>query len=132
MKLLDEKVKALFEAQPLWYVGTCSDKPEISIIGFKEILDDGRLLLCDVFMNNTLKNIKTNGYICVICCDTEKMESYEIYGKAEYSTAAEYLDNWTELAAAMSGGKLKPKGVVLVSPEKVKVMSASPSNGKEL
>jgi len=132
MKQLDEKVNALFETQPLWYVGTCSDKPEISVIGFKEILDDGRILLCDVFMNNTIANIKTNENVCVICCDPEKMESYEVYGKAEYSTAAEYLDNWTALAAAMSGGKLKPKGVVLITPEKVKVMSASSSNGKEL
>lgn len=132
MKQLDEKVKALFEAQPLWYVGTCSDKPEISIIGFKEILDDGRILLCDVFMNTTLQNIKSNGNICVIACDPDKMESYEIYGKAEYSTAAEYLDSWTALADAMSGGKLKPRGVVLVTSEKIKVMSASPLNGQEL
>lgn len=132
MKQLDEKVKALFEAQPLWYVGTCSDKPEISIIGFKEILDDGRILLCDIFMNSTLDNIKTNGNISIICCDPDKMEAYEVYGKAVYSTDPEYLDNWTVLAAAMSGGKLKPKGVVLITPEKTKVMSASPSNGKEL
>ena len=132
MKQLDEKVKALFEAQPLWYVGTCSDKPEISIIGFKELLDDGRILLCDVFMNNTKQNIMTNGNICVIACDPGKMESYEIYGKAEYTTDAAYLDNWTELAAAMSGGKLKPKGVVLITPETIKVMSANPLNGNEL
>jgi Pyridoxamine 5''-phosphate oxidase. len=132
MKQLDEKTKTLFEAQPLWYVGTCSDKPEISIIGFKEILEDGRLLLCDVFMNSTLSNIKATGNICVICCDPERMEAYEVYGIAEYSTDAEYLGNWSAMAAAMSGGKLKPKGVVLITPERIKVMSANASNGKEL
>lgn len=132
MKQLDEKVKRLLESQPLWYVGTYSDEPNVSIIGFKEVLDDGRLLLCDVFMNHTLKNIKANGKVCVTVCDPDNMEAYSVFGKAEYQSEGELLDGWKPLASAMSGGKLKPKGVVLITPEKVRVMSASPENGKEL
>ncbi|MDO4539870.1 MAG: hypothetical protein Q4B48_02035 [Syntrophomonadaceae bacterium] len=52
-KRLNEKVVKTLEAQPLWYVSTCSDVPENAIVGFHEVLDDRRLLRCDVFMKNT-------------------------------------------------------------------------------
>lgn len=132
MKLLNEKVKNLFESQPLWYVGTCSDKPNVSIIGFKEFLDDGRILLCDVFMKHTIDNIKKNGNVCVTACNPDTMEAYQIFGKAVYQTEGESLESWKAIAASMSGGKLQPKGLVYITPEKVRVMSASRDNGKEL
>ena len=131
MKQLDAKVKSLMEAQPLWYVGTCSDEPNVSCIGFKGIVDDGRILLCDVFMNHTLKNILKNGKVAITVCDPENMEAYQVSGTAEYITDGPYVDEWKPLAAAMSGGKLQPKGIVLVTPETVRDMSASPDNGKE-
>lgn len=132
MKQLDKKVKDIMESQPLWYVGTVSDEPNIAIIGFKEILDDGRILLCDVFMNHTLKNILANGKVAIAVCNPDTMEAYQIFGTAEYQPEGDLLEGWKPLAAAMSGGRLKPKGVVLVTPEKVRVMSASSENGKEL
>ena len=132
MKQLDERVKKLLEAQPLWYVGTCSDVPEVSLIGFKDILDDGRLLLCDVFMKNTKKNILSNGYVCISAGDPETMEGYQIFGKAEYVSEGAYVDEWNSNAQMMSGGKLFAKGVVLVTPERVRVMSVCSTNGKEL
>lgn len=132
MKQLDERVKSLLESEAMWYVGTMGDDPNVSCIGFKEILDDGKLLLCDVFMNHTLKNIRANGKVAITVCSPEKMEAYQISGTAEYLTESPKLESWKELAAAMSGGKLQPKGVVIVTPEAVRVMSASRENGKEL
>lgn len=132
MKLLEERVKKLFESQPLWYVGTCSDEPDVSIIGFKDILDDGRLLLCDVLMKNTKKNILSNAYVCISAADPEKMEGYQIFGKAEYLSGGPYVEEWNNNAQMMSGGKLYAKGVVLVTPERVRVMSVCSTNGKEL
>lgn len=132
MKQLEESVKKLLESQPLWYVGTCSDEPEVAPIGFKDILDDGRLLLCDVFMKNTKKNILSNGYVCISAGDPEKMEGYQVFGKAEYVTDGAYVDEWNNNAQMMSGGKLFAKGVVLVTPERIRVMSVRPTNGKEL
>lgn len=132
MKQLEERVKKLLESQPLWYVGTCSGEPEVSVIGFKDILEDGRLLLCDVFMKNTKKNILSNGYVCITAADPEKMEGYQVFGKAEYITEGPYVDEWNSNAQMMSGGKLFAKGVVLVTPERVRVMSVCSTNGKEL
>lgn len=132
MKQLDEKVKAIFDEASLWYMGTCSGTPEVTAIGFKEILDDGTLFLCDVFMKETLENLKKNNKVVVTACVAEKMRGYEVYGTAQYITEGEALAKWTEIAGSMSGGKLVPKGAVIVTPEKIRNMSANSHNGEEL
>lgn len=132
MKQLTAEVKDLLNSQPLWYVGTFADEPNISVIGFKEILDDGRLLLCDLFMKHTLNNIKANGKISITVCCPDTMEAYMISGKAEHYAESEHLEKWKTIAEQMSGGMLKPKGVVIITPETVRILSANRKNGTEL
>lgn len=132
MKKLSENVINVLDNQPLWYVGTCSDEPNTVVIGFKEILNDGRLLLCDVFMKQTLINLLENGKISIAVCNPDTMEGYQIKGKAVYLSDGVLLESWKESVSAFSGGKLVPKGVVLVSPESVKVISPNSHNGDEL
>jgi predicted pyridoxine 5'-phosphate oxidase superfamily flavin-nucleotide-binding protein len=132
MVQLNDRVKALLESQPIWSVGSFAEEPEITMIGFKEILDDGRLLLCDVFMKKTRKNILANGKVCIAVCNPDAMEGYQINGTTEYVTEGEHYETWKVNAAAMSGGTLVPKGVVLVTPECVRVSSPSKINGKVL
>ena len=132
MKQLEERVKKCLEGQAVWFVGTGADEPDISVIGFKELTDDGKLVLCDVMMNHTLENIRKNGNACVLALNAETMESYLITGAAEYRTSGPVFDAWKQNAAAMTGGKMNAKGVVIVTPESVRVKSPSPENGKEL
>ena len=54
MKQLNEKVKKVFEGQALWSFATCGTEPDISVIGFKELRDDGTIVLCDVMMKPAL------------------------------------------------------------------------------
>jgi predicted pyridoxine 5'-phosphate oxidase superfamily flavin-nucleotide-binding protein len=132
MMVLNDRVKALLDSQPLWYVATCSDEPEVSMIGFKEILDDGRLLLCDVFMKKSYDNIMANGKLCIAIANPETMEGYQISGTAEYITEGSHMEIWKENAAAFSGGRLAPKGIVIVTPECVRIAAPSRTNGKVL
>lgn len=132
MKQLTAEVIDLLNSQPLWYVGSFSDMPNTSIIGFKEVLEDGHLLLCNVFMNHTLTNIKENGKISITVCSPETMQAYMLSGTAEYQTESEHLERWKAMAQEMTGGKLIPKGVVIVTPEAVRVLSANRKNGTEL
>lgn len=133
MKQLDERVVRLFDSQPIWYVGTTDgDSPNVAAIGFKEFLPDGRILLCDVFMNRTKENILKNGRVAISCCDPERFEGYQIFGTGEYVSEGEYVDGWKETAQAMSGGRMTAKGVVLVTPEAVKVQTVGPKNDKML
>lgn len=132
MVVLSDRVKALLDSQPLWYVGTFSKEPEVTAIGFKEILEDGKLLLCDVFMKKTYDNILANGKVCIMVASADTMEAYQINGTAEYITEGPHMETWKENASAFSGGKLAPKGIVLVTPESVRVSAPSKTNGKVL
>lgn len=44
--------------EQLWYLGTYSDEPNAVPVAFKDVTDDGKLVVGDVFLNTTLSNIK--------------------------------------------------------------------------
>ena len=132
MKQLDEKVKKVFESQALWFFGTCSDAPDVSVIGFKELRDDGTIVLCDVMMKHAVENIRKNGRASVLAVDDETMSAYQISGRAVYLTSGPVFEEWKQNAEAMTGGRMSGKGVVILTPETVRDKSAGAHNGEEL
>ena len=68
----------------MWYLGTYSDEPNAIPVAFKDVTEDGKLVVGDVFLNVTLKNIEANGKIAVSACDPQTMEGYQI--KARQNT----------------------------------------------
>ena len=62
--VLNENVKKLLKEQ-MWYLATYSDEPNAVPVAFKDITSDGKLVVGDVFMDTTLKNVKLNGKIAV-------------------------------------------------------------------
>ena len=130
MKQLDEKVRALFESQKLWYMGTSGTDADVSVIGFRELEEDGRMVLCDVFMNEALANIRKTGRASVLAARADTMESYIVSGRAEYLTAGPEFEAWKKKSAAATNGRLNAKGVVIVTPDTVRVKTPGPDNGK--
>ncbi len=132
MKQLDEKVKKVFEGQALWFFGTCGAEPDVSVIGFKELRDDGTVVLCDVMMKHALENIAKTGRASVLAVDAETMAAYQIIGSAAYETSGPVFEEWKQNADAMTGGRMPAKGVVILTPERVVDKSAGKHNGEEL
>ena len=132
MKQLDEKVRNLFEKQALWYMGTASGDADISVIGFKELTPDGRFILCDVFMKKALENVLASGRASVLAADASNMESYIVSGRAEYLTSGPEFESWKEKSAAKTGGRMTAKGVVIVTPDTVRVKTPGLNNGREM
>ena len=132
MKQLDEKVKKVFEGQALWSFGTCGAEPDVSVIGFKELRDDGTIVLCDVMMKQALKNIAQNGRASVLAVDPDTMAAYMVSGSAVYKTSGPVFEEWKANAEAMTGGRMPAKGVVILTPERVVDKSAGRHNGEEL
>lgn len=58
--MLNESViKVLKNA--MWDLATCADgEPNVVPVAFKDITEDGKLVVGDVFLETTLKNIKAN------------------------------------------------------------------------
>lgn len=59
--MLTEAVKKVL-AENMWDLATCSDnQPNVVPVAFKDVTADGKLVIGDVFLETTLKNLQTNG-----------------------------------------------------------------------
>ena len=128
---LNENVKKLLKEQ-MWYLATYSDEPNSVPVAFKDITADGKLVVGDVFMDTTLKNVKINRKIAVSASDAKTMEGYQIKGTAEYITEGEVVDTFKKVVSDMFKGALTAKGALIITPEKVIVTTPGPDNKKEL
>lgn len=73
--MLNESViKVLKNA--MWDLATCADgEPNVVPVAFKDVTEDGKLVVGDVFLETTLKNIKANeGKIAISAYDTKSLE----------------------------------------------------------
>ena len=59
---MKENVVKLLKEQ-LWYLCTYSDEPNAVPVGFKDVTEDGKLIVGDVMMDTTVANIKANGKV---------------------------------------------------------------------
>lgn len=85
--MLDERVRKLLKEQ-LWDLATCCDnQPNVVPVAFREVTEEGMLLIADVFLETTLNNLKaTGGAIAISVYDPQTFEGYQISGVAEYVT----------------------------------------------
>ena len=128
---MKENVVKLLKEQ-MWYLGTYSDEPNAIPVAFKDVTEDGKLVVGDVFLNVTLKNIEANGKIAVSACDPQTMEGYQIKGTAEHITEGEIVDTFKTLVSDMFNGAVTAKGALVITPEKVIVTTPGAHNGDEL
>lgn len=118
----------------MWDIATCADgEPNVVPVAFKDITDDGKLIVGDVFLDTTLKNIKENdGKIAISAYDAQKLEGYQIKGTAEYLTGGEIVDNFKAMVEKMFNGAATAKGALVITPEKVIVTTPGADNKKEI
>lgn len=116
----------------LWYLGTYSNEPNAVPVAFKDVTDDGVLLVGDVFLDQTLKNIEANGKICVSVCNAETMEGYQIKGSAEYLSEGEIVDTFKKAVEEMFEGAATAKGALKITADKIIVTTPGPDNKKVL
>lgn len=128
---MNENVKKIFKEQ-MWYLATYSTEPNAVPVAFKDVTDDGKLVVGDVFLETTLNNIKANGKIAVSASDASTMEGYQIKGTAQYITEGPIVDTFKKLVSDMFNGAVTAKGALIITPEKVIVTTPGSDNKKEL
>ena len=58
--MINEDVRAIL-ANGMWDLATCAnDEPNVIPVAFKDVTDDGKLVVGDVFMETTLANLQKN------------------------------------------------------------------------
>ena len=130
---MNKNVKELLENH-MWDLATCLDnKPNVVPVAFKEVTDDGKLVISDVFLETTLKNIAgNNGSIAISVYDDKKLEGYQIKGSATYTTSGGLVDKYKKIVESMFHGAATCKGVLTVTPDTIIVTTPGPENKKVL
>ena len=110
--------------EQLWYVATYGEEPNVVPVGFKDVTEDGKLVMGVVLMEETLKNIAANGKVAISACDGATAEGYQVKGAAEFVTEGPVVDMFKKIAEDTF------KGALIVTPEKVIVTTPGPDNKK--
>ena len=118
----------------MWDLATCANgEPNVVTVAFKDITEDGKLVVGDVFLETTLNNIKENdGKIAISAYDTQSLEGYQIKGTAEYVTEGELVDTFKAMVEKMFNGAATAKGALVITPSKVIVTTPGADNKKEI
>ncbi len=118
----------------MWDLATCANgEPNVVPVAFKDVSEDGKLLVGDVFLETTLNNIKANGgKIAVSVYDSKNLEGYQIKGTAEYVTSGAVVDAFKVAVEKMFNGAATAKGALIITPEKVIVTTPGTNNKKVL
>ena len=128
---MTENVVKVLKAN-VWSVATCSDVPNVVPVGFKDVTEDGLLVVGDVMMDTTMKNVQANGKIAISAFDPKTSEGYQVKGTAVYHTEGPVVDALREKAMAVFQGAMTVKGALVITPDKVIVTSPGPDNKKVL
>ncbi len=120
-----------YPEKPLVWVATCSeDEPHLVPVCFVKALDDGRLLIGNVFIKRTERNIESNPRIAVgVAFKREGWDGYLLKGRAEVLREGELFESFKREVLERSGGKRELSSALLVSVEEV--YSLAPKKGKK-
>ena len=131
--MLNESVIKLLK-NGMWDLATCANgEPNVVPVAFKDVTDDGKLVVGDVFLETTLQNLEANdGKIAISVYDAQNMEGYQIKGTAEYATEGAVVDTFKAMVEEMFHGAATAKGALIVTPSRVIVTTPGADNKKEL
>lgn len=131
--MMNENVLNLLKSS-MWDLATCANgEPNVVPVAFKDVTDDGKLVVGDVFLETTLNNIKANnGKIAISVYDPQNLEGYQIKGSAEYVSEGAVVDTFKAMVEKMFNGAATAKGALIITPEKVIVTTPGADNKKVL
>lgn len=131
--MLNENVVKVLK-NGMWDLATCANnEPNVVPVAFKDVTDDGKLVVGDVFLETTLKNLKANqGKIAISVYDAQSLEGYQIKGVAQYVTEGELVSTFKAMVEKMFNGAATAKGALVITPDKVIVTTPGADNKKEI
>ena len=113
---------------------TCSaGVPNAVPVAFKDVTDDGKLVVGDVFLDTTLRNLAANdGRIAISVYDAKTLGGYQIRGTAEYVADGPVVATFKAMVEQMFQGAATAKGALIITPETVVVTMPGAENKKVL
>lgn len=118
----------------MWDLATCSaGVPNVVPVAFKDVTDDGKLVVGDVFLDTTLRNLAANdGRIAISVYNAKTLEGYQIRGAAEHVSDGPVVAMLKAMVEQMFQGAATAKGALVITPETVIVTTPGAENKKVL
>lgn len=132
--MLYEKVVNLLK-NSMWDLATCcaQGNPNVVPVAFKDITPEGKLVVGDVFLDQTLKNLEANGgKIAISVYDPKTFEGYQLKGTAKHITEGPVVDTFKKIVEDMFKGAVTAKGALVITVDKVIVTTPGADNKKVL
>ena len=130
---MNDEVKKILE-ENMWDLATVShNRPNVVPVAFKEVMEDGKLAVGDVFLSQTLKNLEeSGGAIAISAYDAKKLQGYQVQGTASYIKEGPMVDKYKQIVESMFHGACTAKGVLIITPERIIVTTPRADNKKVL
>lgn len=131
--MLNENVKKLLK-ENMWDLATCSDGvPNVVPVALKDVTDNGKLVVGDMFLDTTLRNLAANGgRIAISVYDAKTLEGYRIQETAEHVSDGPVVAMFKAMVEQMFQGAATAKGALVITPETVIVTTPGAENKKVL
>ena len=131
--MLNENVIKLLK-ENMWDLATCSaGVPNVVPVALKDVTDDGKLVVGDVFLDTTLRNLAANGgRIAIFVYDAKTLEGYQLRGAAEHVSDGPVVAMFKAMVEQMFQGAATAKGALVITPETVIVTTPGAGNKKVL
>ena len=129
--MISDNVRRVF-GENLWFVATCGDVPNVVPVGFKCVLEDGRLAIGAMLLEETLANIRQNGQVAVAAANPMTAEAYQIKGTAQLVTEGPAYEHYARLAEDTYRGEHPLRCAVIITPERLIVASPNEHNREEI
>lgn len=131
--MLNENVKKLLK-ENMWDLATCSaGVPNVVPVALKDVTDNGKLVVGDMFLDTTLRNLAANGgRIAISVYDAKTLEGYRIQETAEHVSDGPVVAMFKAVVEQMFQGAATAKGALVITPETVIVTTPGTGNKKVL
>lgn len=131
--MLNENVKKLLK-ENMWDLATCSaGVPNVVPVALKDVTDNGKLVVGDMFLDTTLRNLAANGgRIAISVYDAKTLEGYRIQETAEHVSDGPVVAMFKAMVEQMFQGAATAKGALVITPETVIVTTPGTENKKVL
>ena len=105
--------------------------PHVIPVYFGKVLSDDEFLVADVFMKQSVDNIKANPKVSISAWDMESLKGYEFKGNARIETSGKAFDDtakWVKGAFP----QLSAKAAIVVKIDSICIRTPGPDAGKEV
>jgi len=117
------------EGALVWIATQDGGVPHLAPVCFVKSLGNGRILIANIFVSKTVRNIKAGSKVALgVSFMSNARDGYLLKGKAEIDKGAFFQDFYKEIVEK-TGGTRKPRSAILVNVEEI--YSLKPFRGKK-